>query len=137
MLCHAWSRSCHQRCCSTVRNKRIGTIGHGLAEFGFLTQRLENFNALWVMYAKTDSEKAETIMNIAIQIAGSLAILSAPFMPFSSDKLKAILALRNITWNDAGTIFITTNHQINKPAHLFEKIEDDKIEQQKTILKEQ
>ncbi|MFD2166812.1 ATP-dependent DNA helicase DinG [Thalassotalea euphylliae] len=29
-----------------------------LAEFGFYTQRLENFSALWAMYAKTDSEKA-------------------------------------------------------------------------------
>ena len=28
-----------------------------LAEAGFLIQRLENFNALWFMYAKTDSEK--------------------------------------------------------------------------------
>ena len=29
-----------------------------LAEAGFLLQRLENLNALWQMYAKTDSEKA-------------------------------------------------------------------------------
>jgi len=29
-----------------------------LAEAGFMLQRLENFNALWLMYAKTDSEKA-------------------------------------------------------------------------------
>lgn len=28
-----------------------------LAEAGFMIQRLENFNALWLMYAKTDSEK--------------------------------------------------------------------------------
>lgn len=28
-----------------------------LAESGFMIQRLENFNALWQMYAKTDSEK--------------------------------------------------------------------------------
>jgi len=28
-----------------------------LAESGFMIQRLENFNALWKMYAKTDSEK--------------------------------------------------------------------------------
>ena len=79
---------------------------------------------------KTDEKKAETIMHIAIQIAASLAILSAPFMPFSSDKLKEMLGLKNINWNDAGTHFIAAGHQINKPAHLFEKIEDDKIEQQ-------
>ena len=74
-------------------------------------------------------------MHVAIQIAASLAILSAPFMPFSSDKLKEILGLNNINWNDAGTHFIAAGHQINKPAHLFEKIEDDKIEQQIIKLK--
>ncbi len=84
---------------------------------------------------KTDDKKAETIMHIAIQIAGSLAILSAPFMPFSSYKLKEMLGLKNINWNDAGTHFIAAGHQINKPAHLFEKIEDDKIEQQIIKLK--
>ena len=84
---------------------------------------------------KTDEKKAETIMHVAIQIAASLAILSAPFMPFSSDKLKEILGLNNMNWNDAGTHFIAAGHQINKPAHLFEKIEDDKIEQQIIKLK--
>lgn len=84
---------------------------------------------------KTDEKKSETIMHIGIQIAASLAILSAPFIPFSSDKLKDILGLNNINWNDAGTNFVAAGHQINKPAHLFEKIEDDKIEQQIIKLK--
>lgn len=86
---------------------------------------------------KTDEIRTETIMNIAIQIAASLAILSSPFLPFSSDKLKRMLAVKNINWNDAGTIFIAPGHQINKPTHLFEKIEDDKIEQQIIKLKDE
>ena len=86
---------------------------------------------------KTDEIRTETIMNIAIQIAASLAILSSPFIPFSSDKLKRMLAVKNINWNDAGTIFIAPGHQINKPTHLFEKIEDDKIEQQIIKLKDE
>ncbi|WP_286232520.1 ATP-dependent DNA helicase DinG [Thalassotalea sediminis] len=32
-----------------------------LSEYGFLNQRLENFHALWAMYAKTDSEKGAPI----------------------------------------------------------------------------
>jgi methionyl-tRNA synthetase len=36
---------------------------------------------------KTDEERVETIMNIALQIAGSLAILSEPFLPFTSKKI--------------------------------------------------
>ncbi|MDO6427800.1 ATP-dependent DNA helicase DinG [Thalassotalea sp. 1_MG-2023] len=32
-----------------------------LSEYGFLNQRLENFHALWAMYAKVDSEKAAPV----------------------------------------------------------------------------
>ena len=83
----------------------------------------------------TDEKRTETIMNIAIQISASLAILSEPFMPFSSDKLKDILALNNVNWSDAGRIVVTANHQINKATHLFEKIEDEKIEEQRVKLR--
>ena len=83
----------------------------------------------------TDEKRTETIINIAMQIAASLAILSEPFMPFSSSKLKDILILEDVSWNDAGSIIITENHQINKATHLFEKIEDEKIEEQRVKLK--
>ena len=84
---------------------------------------------------KTDESRTETIMNIAMQIAASLAILSEPFMPFASSKLKNILALKEVRWSDAGEITITENHKINKAIHLFEKIEDEKIEEQRAKLK--
>jgi len=83
---------------------------------------------------KTDESRTETIMNIAMQIAASLAILSEPFMPFSSSKLKDILTLENVNWNDAGDIIVPENHQINEAIHLFEKIEDDKIQEQREKL---
>ncbi|MEC9209380.1 MAG: methionine--tRNA ligase [Bacteroidota bacterium] len=83
----------------------------------------------------TDEKRTETILNTAIQIAASLAILSEPFMPFSSGRLKKILALDNVNWGDAGGIIIRNNHKINKATHLFEKIEDEKIEEQLTKLK--
>mgnify|MGYP001497279879 FL=1 len=84
---------------------------------------------------KTDESRTETIMNIAMQIAASLAILSEPFMPFASSKLKNILALKEVRWSDAGEITIMENHKINKAIHLFEKIEDEKIEEQRAKLK--
>jgi methionyl-tRNA synthetase len=77
-----------------------------------------------------DEQRTETILNIAMQIAASLAILSEPFMPFSADKLKEILAITNISWNDAGGKIISDNHKINPAIHLFNKIEDEKIEEQ-------
>ncbi|WP_448569716.1 ATP-dependent DNA helicase DinG [Thalassotalea ganghwensis] len=41
-----------------------------LAESGFMIQRLENFNALWQMYAKTDSDKGAPLARWIEQIEG-------------------------------------------------------------------
>jgi len=79
---------------------------------------------------KTDELRTGTIMHISMQIAASLAILSEPFMPFSSNKLKDILALNKVNWNDAGGIITSNNHKINPATHLFNKIEDEQIETQ-------
>ena len=84
---------------------------------------------------KTNELRTETILNISIQIAASLSILSEPFMPFTSKKLKNMLALQNVNWDNAGYTIINHNHELNKPDHLFQKIEDDKIEEQLLKLK--
>ncbi|WP_085297225.1 ATP-dependent DNA helicase DinG [Cognaticolwellia mytili] len=41
-----------------------------LAEAGFMIQRLENFNALWLLYAKTDSEKGAPMARWMEQLEG-------------------------------------------------------------------
>ncbi len=41
-----------------------------LAEAGFMIQRLENFNALWQLYAKTDSEKGAPMARWMEQLEG-------------------------------------------------------------------
>jgi len=84
---------------------------------------------------KTDERRTETIMNIAMQIAASLAILSEPFMPFTCKKLKEMLALNNVGWEDAGGKIISDNHKINKATLLFNKIEDDVIKEAIAKLK--
>lgn len=83
---------------------------------------------------KTNERRTETILNISIQIASSLAILSEPFLPFSSSKLKKMLSLEDINWSDAGGINIFKDHKIGAATHLFEKIEDHKIEEQRNKL---
>ena len=46
-----------------------------------------------------------------------------------------MLALQNVNWDNAGCTIINQNHELNKPDHLFQKIEDDKIEEQLLKLK--
>ncbi|MDR2622101.1 MAG: methionine--tRNA ligase [Dysgonamonadaceae bacterium] len=87
--------------------------------------------------AKTDIERTATILNIAMQITANLAIAFEPFLPFSSKKLKQMINKENLNWNDLGNIdLLETDHQLNRPELLFEKIEDEAIEKQIQKLQE-
>ena len=86
---------------------------------------------------KTDEARTKTIMYIAAQIAATLAILSEPFLPFSSDKLSKILNFSNLNtrpdWNSInGNNFeiLPSGHKIGQAELLFSKIEDDAIQKQ-------
>ncbi len=84
---------------------------------------------------KTNEKRTETIIYISLQIAASLSILSHPFLPFSSKKLKDMLNLSKLNWDDAKNNNLTTGKQINKATLLFTKIEDEKINEQISKLK--
>ncbi|AFK02908.1 Methionyl-tRNA synthetase [Emticicia oligotrophica DSM 17448] len=86
---------------------------------------------------KEDPARVETIMNIALQIAANLAILSEPFLPFTSEKLRTQLGVSSVTWSEAGGAdLLATGTQIGEASLLFEKIEDDVIEKQVKKLQE-
>ena len=82
--------------------------------------------------AKTDVKRVETIMNIALQISSALAVLSEPFLPFTSVKLTSMLNLPSLKWEDVSEEgdLIKSGHQIEKGELLFEKIEDTDIQLQ-------
>ena len=80
---------------------------------------------------KEDEDRVKTILNISLQIAANLAIVSEPFLPFTSKKLQAMLGIADLKWTDSGNVDLLENgHQIDKPSLLFEKIEDEMIEKQ-------
>lgn len=81
---------------------------------------------------KTDEKRTETILNIALQIANHLSVISSPFLPFTSEKLQAILDVKTQSWDEISTL--EPGHKIKKPILLFEKIDDDKIEEQLSKL---
>ena len=84
---------------------------------------------------KTNEKRTETIIHISLQIAASLSILSHPFLPFSSKKLKDMLNLNDVNWDDAKNYNLSIGKQINKAELLFSKIEDETIEKQIKKLK--
>ncbi|WP_455168692.1 methionine--tRNA ligase [Aegicerativicinus sediminis] len=83
---------------------------------------------------KEDPKRVETVMNIALQIAAGLAILSEPFLPFTSCKLHGILNLKdlNLSWDtvSSNNNLLASGHNIGKGELLFSKIEDSTIEKQ-------
>ena len=84
----------------------------------------------WKIF-KTDPDRVATILNISLQICASLAILSEPFLPFTAQKLRALLNLNQNLWRQAGASnVLDAGHDINEPFFLFEKIEDSQIEAQ-------
>lgn len=83
---------------------------------------------------KTDEERTKTVMFVALQIASALAVLSEPFLPFTSTKLKNILSVTSsaveMSWEDISTkeVLLPASHQIGKGELLFSKIEDSEIQ---------
>ena len=77
---------------------------------------------------KTDQNRTKTIMNIALQIAANLSVLSEPFLPFTAEKLRIMLGLGRLCWDDAGADdLLVEGFKIETPTLLFRKIEDAEI----------
>ena len=87
---------------------------------------------------KTDPQRVTAIMHTALQIAAGLSILSEPILPFTAEKLTKMLCLnsKKLSWDsvsDASTL-INAGHQIGEAYLLFQKIEDEQMEQQRKKL---
>ncbi len=80
---------------------------------------------------KTDPERVQSILNLSIQIAANLAIVAAPFLPHTAQKMKTLFNLPDYHWKDAGNSkLLQAGHPIEKAKHLFEKIDDEQIQRQ-------
>ncbi|MBS1635024.1 MAG: methionine--tRNA ligase [Bacteroidetes bacterium] len=80
---------------------------------------------------KTDEERVRTIMNVALQITCNLAIVSEPFLPFTSRKLFDMLNMPVLKWHASKqTSNMAAGHTINKDELLFAKLEDADIQPQ-------
>jgi methionyl-tRNA synthetase len=85
----------------------------------------------WKMI-KENPERVQTQMYVALQIASALAILSEPFLPFTSVKLCNILQIKVNNWNLEFENWNLTKpgHQIGQAEILFAQIEDAEIQKQ-------
>ena len=90
----------------------------------------------WKVF-KTDPKRVETILNLSLQLVANLAIAFEPFLPFSSEKLRSMINMSDLKWDNLGqTDLLAAGHELNKPELLFEKIEDEVVEAQIKKLEE-
>ena len=77
---------------------------------------------------KTDPERVKTVIYISLQLTANLAIAFEPFLPFSSAKLREMINMDELNWEDLGkTDLLPAGKQLGKPSLLFSKIEDETI----------
>ncbi len=86
---------------------------------------------------KDNPERVKTQMFVALQVATALAVLSEPFMPFTSAKLRNMLGIHpspdNVSdWNEVSKdqIILSPGTQLGQAELLFTKIDDEAIQKQ-------
>ena len=82
---------------------------------------------------KSDPDRVATILHLALQLVGNLSIAFAPFTPFSTRRLLAMLQVEEggFAFSRFGaTDLLSEGHQLGTPELLFEKIEDEVIQAQ-------
>ncbi len=121
---------------SSIERYRFREAGQELMNLARLGNKYLADEEPWKVI-KEDETRVKTIMNVALQIATGLAVLSEPFLPFTSKKLKSMLnvsqsAVDTLSWNDVSieNSLLDSGHQINQSQLLFRKIEDKEIQAQ-------
>jgi len=80
---------------------------------------------------KTDENRTATILNIALQISANLACVFQPFLPFTAEKIKKMLAQDFPAWEDLGSLdHLSAGHSLGNSSLLFSQIEDKQVELQ-------
>ena len=82
-------------------------------------------------------ERVEQILKTSFEIVSYLAVLSEPFIPYTSEKLKKMIGINKSEWSDLDNLGdkIDFSFTITNKEMLFRRIEDSEIEFQINKLK--
>ena len=82
-------------------------------------------------------ERVEQILKTSFEIVSYLAVLSEPFIPFTSEKLKKMIGINKSEWSNLDNLGdeIDFSFTITNKEMLFRRIEDSEIEFQISKLK--
>lgn len=78
---------------------------------------------------KTDPERTRTILANSLNVAAVLSIVLEPFLPHTTAKLRRMLGIGTLPWDDAfRSDLIGAGQELGKPEHLFKPITDAEIQ---------
>jgi methionyl-tRNA synthetase len=88
---------------------------------------------------KSDRTACATSLHICLSACRTLAVLMAPVMPFSAEKVLAMLGLQqeinDLHWSGAGELVLPAGQRLGEITILFDKIENKQIEAEIIRLK--
>ena len=80
---------------------------------------------------KTEPERVNTIIYLCLQICQNLSIVMEPFLPFTAQKITAMLGSKNMSWDHANKLNnLKSGDNIKEGFLLFQKVEDTIILEQ-------
>lgn len=86
---------------------------------------------------KSEPERVETILNLAVQTCARLAPLLSPFIPGSAQKLNNMLPQNHLsTWPTGSYNIIEAGSQLGTPEILFDKVTDEEVAAQVAKLEQ-
>jgi len=109
-----------------------------IVNFGKEGNKYLNEKAPWHLIKK-DKKAAGHVFNICAQAVYALAVLLAPFIPETSEKILSYLnapKLADVEWDSITENSIKTGQNIKKPKPLFQKLEIEEIKNEYKRLKE-
>ncbi len=106
---------------------------HEMMDLARTGNKYFNDSAPWKSL-KNDRARCGCILNTTLQLLASLSIIMEPFLPFSAEKLWKMLggpgSHRQQNWEAIPKLRLSDGHPLGKREILFEKIEDEIIEEQ-------
>ena len=80
---------------------------------------------------KKDKNRVGTILHTALQVVANIGIISEPFLPKASSKIKGLINCNHLNWEGAGKRdLVDAGIAMPTPELLFQKIDDDIIQKQ-------
>jgi methionyl-tRNA synthetase len=78
---------------------------------------------------KTDPERTRTILANSLNVAAVLSIVLEPFLPHTAVKLRGMMGLGALPWEEAfRSDLVGEGQELGRPEHLFKPITDEEIQ---------